>query len=779
MDIHSVMEKLDQLLHASRLDEADRFLNESIRQAKQCGDIRAQQMLLNEQIGFFRDCGRFPEALDAAECARTLFEQAQETDTVSYATTLLNCANAYRAAGEYQKAFETFESVQKLYTALLAPDDERIAGYWNNLSLLYQETQQWHKACRCLRQAKAIAEKKGDTTKTAISCANLAVSLLHLGETDQALSLLTQADNALRGRTPSDFHYSAVLAGFGDAYYQLEQYDRAASYYEAALAEIELHMGQNNFYAVVSENLAQTYQKLGEPRPTLSGLALSRRYYEAFGAPMLEQSFPTLLPKLAIGLAGEGSECLGYDDAVSRDHDFGPGFCIWAPDDLSDAELARLQESYDALPKTYYGVRRLTQKQAQGRVGVCRIGDFFYRLTGLHRPPETEEEWLRADESALAAVCSGAIFRDDSGVFTGYRKNLRQGYPKAVYQRRLAQELGRMAQCGQYNYVRMRRRGQPAVAQLYLAAFCRHTMQAAHLLCGVYAPYEKWLLRSTAALPGFSGLASQIETLLLVPAKIGELTDESHDLACGQIQEICKFMAEKVWKQEKIPIPADGYLMDQAQMLADAAQQQEKQRSAAREMAEIEFHAFDAVQNVGGRAACQNDWDTFLIMRRSQYLFWPEQLLAEWKAAFVQAEQDGRNLITEKYAWMMESTSPAEFAQLKDKLPVLADDFVQLREAIVAIQVSWMEEFAARYPALAARARRIHTREDTQYDTSFETYLRGELSTYPPEVLYGYGRWLVSLHQQGKNLQEMIMGETVRAYGYKGLEEAEAATGRC
>ena len=59
----------------------------------------------------------------------------------------------------------------------------------------------------------------------------------------------------------------------------------------------------------------------------MNGLELSHAFFETWGRPMLEKEFPQLLPYLAVGLFGQGSECFGFDDAVSRDHDFEPGFC--------------------------------------------------------------------------------------------------------------------------------------------------------------------------------------------------------------------------------------------------------------------------------------------------------------------------------------------------------------------------------------------------------------------------------------------------------------------
>lgn len=768
MQIQQTLSRLDDLLHQCRLDEAETLLTQAVAQAQAEADTDSEKLLRNEQIGFYRDCGKFPAALETAAAARALFEQTGETDTISYATTLLNCANAYRAAGNYADAFAAYETVQSLYARLLPPDDGRVASLWNNLALLYQETEQWEQACTCLKQALELVQHDPDPTRTGISAANLAVSLLRLHRTAEALRYLQQAEKILIGKTPSDFHASAVYAGFGDAYYQLGEYVKAADAYEKALPEIELHMGRNNFYEIVSENLKQTYARLGGSRPEERGLRLCERYYIAFGKPMLERNFGAVLPRLAIGLAGEGSECLGYDDALSRDHDFGAGFCIWVPDDLPEETVQQLRNAYAVLPKSYCGVSRVAMPEADGRVGVCRQSAFFRRLLGTDGVPETEAQWLEIESGMLAAACSGAVFRDDSGSFTAVRRKLSLGYPEEVRLRRLAQALGRMAQCGQYNYPRMRQRGDYATAQLYLIEFCKNAMEACHLLRNQYAPYEKWLLRSTAELEGFGALAESLRNLLLLsPEQDGS----------GQIESICAAIGKECTamdKTEKTTAQAP-FLADTAKTLAAQAAALEKHRATVEQLAELEFRTFDKVQGIGGRAACQDDWETFSIMRRSQYLPWEEELLEQWLAAFTAAVQAGRNPIMEKYARMMESTDPQLYAGFADQLPELSPEFVQLREAVIAIQIPWMEEFAAKYPHLGSRARAIHTAEDSTAQTSYETYLRGELSVYPFEVLYGYGRWVVSLYQTGKNLACMTMAETVRAYGYASLETAEQA----
>lgn len=191
------------------------------------------------------------------------------------------------------------------------------------------------------------------------------------------------------------------------------------------------------------------------------------------------------------------------------------------------------------------------------------------------------------------------------------------------------------------------------------------------------------------------------------------------------------------------------------------------------QIVEEEWKAFDQTKNEGGRASCQDDFFTFNIMRRSQYMTWTVELLALYATHIVESSKVGRNLITEKYGRMMESTTPEKYAAIKDAFLPLSDERVALQEGIIQIQVSWMEAFAKEYPKMAGNARSIHTTEDNAYNTSYETYLRGEISTYSEELIIAYAGFIVDLAKEGKNLAYLTMENTAKLYGYSGIAEAE------
>lgn len=189
----------------------------------------------------------------------------------------------------------------------------------------------------------------------------------------------------------------------------------------------------------------------------------------------------------------------------------------------------------------------------------------------------------------------------------------------------------------------------------------------------------------------------------------------------------------------------------------------------------LEWNAFDKVDNLGGRADCQNDWNTFSVMRKSQYLAWPENLLESFYVDFTEADEKGWNLITEKYGRMMESTVPEEYKLIKEQFPVCSEKKRAIVNQIAELQVAWMEEFAAEYPHMATNARSIRSSEDTPENTSYETYLKGELMTYSDRTLGLYGRWIVELEKNNENLAKIIMTNTALLYGYESLEAAETA----
>ena len=248
----------------------------------------------------------------------------------------------------------------------------------------------------------------------------------------------------------------------------------------------------------------------------MNGLELSRAYYEQYGEPMLRERFPQLMPLLAAGRAGSGSECWGYDDEISRDHDFEPGFILFLPgEDVVDRRTAfALERAYAALPKEFMGVKRAMLAPVGGaRHGVLRTADFFREKTGSADGNLSLMEWLALPEYLLAEAVNGEIFADGLGEVTAIRDRLRHR-PADVRLKKLAGQLLLMGQSGQYNYRRCLLHGETGAAQLAVAEFVKSAMAAVFLLNDIYQPYYKWSFRAMRALPRLSITAELLEYLL-------------------------------------------------------------------------------------------------------------------------------------------------------------------------------------------------------------------------------------------------------------------------
>lgn len=768
MDIDSVIRQIDHYLEQNKGPEAEKLMLDSIVQAVSEADDGSVLRLLNELLGYYRETGRAEESYDIAEQAVAQAERMGLTDTLPYATTLLNAANAFRAGGRLGDSMEYYRKVQKLYRMFLPPDDMLMASLENNLSLLYQEMGDFRAAKEALQKALVIVEEKKAAYETAVTYANLANTCIQLGEQEEAYGYARKAVKGFEETGSEDSHYGAALSALGLYYYGKQEYEEAAAYFGRAMELMEQSLGRNDFYYRLKEN----YEACGRqaaPAGEAGGMSLCRAYYETYGRPMIEEGFPEYRDKIAVGLAGEGSDCFGYDDELSRDHDWGPDFCLWVTGDTYERIGRQLQLAYERLPDSFRGFRRTTTPGGTGRRGVQVIEEFYGRLTGAGKAEEIP--WRQVSDAGLAAAVNGQVFRDEEGVFTANRERLGKGYPEEILYLKLAEAAAVFSQTGQYNYGRMCKRRDAVTAQLMLADCIRHAMKLKHYLEGKYPPHDKWLFRSLKELPGGQTLAERLQKLQELSGG-GEILARAEEIQ-ALVEETAEGLAAELYRKNYIS-DTDSYLDSHTEeLIKKSVYGAKSEEELAGQIAQLEFEAFDKVQNEGGRAECQNNWATFSIMRKSQYLTWDKVMLMQYLYDFEREYSKGHNLITEKYGRMMESTAPSEYEKIKEHFPELSQEKKAIIEQIVGMQVGWMEEFAAEYPRLADNARSIRTMEDTAYNTSYETYLRGELGTYSDKMLELYGRYMVACAREGKNPVREIMTNSVHLYGYGSLEAAE------
>ncbi|MBR2373327.1 MAG: DUF4037 domain-containing protein [Lentisphaeria bacterium] len=274
----------------------------------------------------------------------------------------------------------------------------------------------------------------------------------------------------------------------------------------------------------------------------MPGLEEAEKWYRATVAPALEAEFPELVQRIAAGLAGRGSECFGFDDDISRDHDFRVGVSLWVSDEDEARYGFALGRLYEKLVRSSFPELKVAgSKLGPSEHGVVRISDFYRRHIGIPGVPQNWQEWLYTPEYAFAEAVNGRIFRDDMGLFSRIRNAILHDMPEDVRLKKIAARVISMAQSGQYNFTRCLKHGEPGAAYLALTEFVKSTVSLVFLLNFSFAPYYKWCFRAMKELPRFSWMKDDLEFLLT-----GTSGTENKSAV---IEKICSAIIEELAEQ--------------------------------------------------------------------------------------------------------------------------------------------------------------------------------------------------------------------------------------
>lgn len=301
----------------------------------------------------------------------------------------------------------------------------------------------------------------------------------------------------------------------------------------------------------------------------MTGLELSEKYYKQYGESLINNKFSSIKDKIAIGLVGQGSECIGFDDELSKDHDFDPGFIIFIPDDIDDKTIFELKKEYSYLPKEYLGYKRILESPLGGdRKGIIKLTEFLYMKTNTYDGNITKKQFLYIPEFDLLEVVNGRLFKDDSKVFTNIRIKLSY-FPIDVKLKKIAGELFLMSQSGQYNVYRMLNRKDYSAAKLSLYEFVKSTIHLVFLINECYMPYYKWQFRMMKNLswPTISNTSYNIEEQLLYLLNV-DLSKEKESTINNTIKDIVSIFINRL-QYEELTNKQDENLVVQAYQVND------------------------------------------------------------------------------------------------------------------------------------------------------------------------------------------------------------------
>lgn len=285
--------------------------------------------------------------------------------------------------------------------------------------------------------------------------------------------------------------------------------------------------------------------------PSQRGLDVARDYWLEWGRPWFLSRHPDLLGSIGVGLFS-GSDVLGADDSLSRDHGWGPRFDVFRVEEYSLSNESLQSEMRAAAPAQWDGFQN--HFQFTPSIQVHNILEYFGGHFPHRRFPQSPIDWVCCEqalpnlESHLHYIRHGAVFHDPAGILADVQARLHT-YPEDIWFLRMAQLCFDVAHYGEYNFCwRLAKRKDPVAAEMAIGSFQHAVMALAIVMDHDYAPYWKWLhhvFRSRE-------IASRLDADLMAMSMTLE-----YDRRASLVEATCRVLMEKLMSRDIVPCDID------------------------------------------------------------------------------------------------------------------------------------------------------------------------------------------------------------------------------
>lgn len=806
----------------------------------------------------YRIFGYYVKAQSLFERVEVIYREKLSVGDYRFATLYNNWAFVYQSSGELKQAENMFRQALSVVDMQQNAWEEQATTRCNLAQVLLQlaggapagkngqrvdgttASMMYEEALQCLERALRIFEWDGKRDY------HYSTALATMGDA------LCMREAYVQG---ADYYAQAMQemkkhVGKTDAYLQIEERYKQAKYYAEEMKKREdeeeeeqtavltadmkphtsveyltniVHMGEKHAESVPKDIVPASSapqdkdyvdtlsEDVVQPDAKDNWLHVCKRFYEMHGIKMIHEEFPDYEARIAVGLVGEGSECFGYDDAISRDHDFALGFCLWLSEEDYRSIGGMLQKSYEQLLVDFgdeflreNGIEAPTKsvnKVLSHRRGVSSVREFYENLLNVKVQKTSEggyilpDSWRQISEEKLAAATNGMVFRDDTGAFTKIRENLLEYYPTKVWMMRLAEKLHGFAQTAQTNYARMMARQDYVTANLCVAKGMQYTMEIIYLLNQKYAPYYKWMRKGLQSLSLIDSVAPILDRIAVIPNQAAAWEGRSYsayetnykDEIVSCFEDIAEYLLMEL-KMQGVVKGTDTFLDVYAQ---DLVQRVDRGDFGAVEDAEMEANYREYVNDLKQAAREKNTETSKYDLEEAMGLahevgteerFDREEVIAaiidaEWKlfGSVIYPDDWNTFFIMRKsryMAWPNELlTSYLQDCRSGDAVTVTrGEKRIAIEEDLVQLQLDWLQKFIDHYPKMAGYVRFIYTNDAQE---TIESALRRDMAAYGDRTFILFGKFVTDIAQAEGNLTYDIMNYMACLYGYGGVEDAE------